>query len=339
MWWLVLFLSVFSIALRAPVAIAAASIARTIVVDLKGGGDFKSIQQAIDSVPDNNNKWTKIHVAAGVYREKVNVKSTKSYILLEGDAAQTTSIEWGDYNGDSSGHDTETSATFTSYASNFVAKRITFKVSLIYSSQSLARNTYNGFANLTPAVAAWILGDKSAFYDCSFIGFQDTLADMLGRHYFKGCYIEGVVDFIFGYGQSIYERCKISTVKSLQKPGYVTAQGRNSASDNGGFVFKSCTISGPQATYLGRAWRHSSRVIFYQTFMSDIIVPAGWRIWNAQGYEGLVTFAESGCAGPGSDLSGRVKWEKQLRNDELKTFIDISYIDGEGWLDAQPPLD
>ncbi|URE25412.1 pectinesterase [Musa troglodytarum] len=201
------------------------------------------------------------------------------------------------------------------------------------------QNTYNGFANLTPAVAAWILGDKSAFYDCSFIGFQDTLADMLGRHYFKGCYIEGVVDFIFGYGQSIYERCKISTVKSLQKPGYVTAQGRNSASDNGGFVFKSCTISGPQATYLGRAWRHSSRVIFYQTFMSDIIVPAGWRIWNAQGYEGLVTFAESGCAGPGSDLSGRVKWEKQLRNDELKTFIDISYIDGEGWLDAQPPLD
>ena len=67
--WLVLFLSVFSsISLRAPVAIAAASIARTIVVNLKGGGDFKSIQQAIDSVPDNNNKWTKIHVAAGVYR-------------------------------------------------------------------------------------------------------------------------------------------------------------------------------------------------------------------------------------------------------------------------------
>ena len=72
-------------------------------------------------------------------------------------------------------------------------------------SRYLMQNTYNGFANLTPAVAAWILGDKSAFYNCSFIGFQDTLADMLGRHYYKGCYIEGVVDFIFGYGQSIYE--------------------------------------------------------------------------------------------------------------------------------------
>ncbi|CAL9154516.1 unnamed protein product [Musa hybrid cultivar] len=327
--WLVLFLSVFSsISLRAPVAIAATSIARTIVVNLKGGGDFKSIQQAIDSVPDNNNKWTKIHVAAGVYsREKVNVKSTKSYVVLEGDGAQTTSIEWGDYNGDSSGHTTNTSATFTSYASNFVAKRITFK------------NTYNGFAKLTPAVAAWISGDKSAFYNCRFIGFQDTIADMHGRHYFKRCYIEGVVDFIFGYGQSIYERCKISTVKSLEKPGYVTAQGRNNASDNSGFVFKWCTISGPQATYLGRAWKHYSRVIFYHTFMSAIIVPEGWYIWFSKGYEGVVTFAESGCTGPGSDLSGRVTWEKQLSDDELKKFIDISYIDGEGWLEAQPPLD
>ena len=54
---------------------------------------------------------------------------------------------------------------------------------------------------------------------------------------------------------------------------------------------------------------------------------------------GVVTFAESGCIGPGSDLSGRVKWEKQLSDDELKKFIDISYIDEEGWLDAQPPVD
>ncbi|RRT38798.1 hypothetical protein B296_00053252 [Ensete ventricosum] len=135
--WLVLFLSVFSsISLRAPVAIAAASIARTIVVDLKGGGDFESIQQAIDSVGSPSPTLCLERVGrscgGGVSREKVNVKSTKSYIVLEGDGAQTTSIEWGDYS-DSSGRTTDASATFTSYASNFVAKRITFKVSLISS--------------------------------------------------------------------------------------------------------------------------------------------------------------------------------------------------------------
>ncbi|RRT59633.1 hypothetical protein B296_00041631, partial [Ensete ventricosum] len=38
-------------------------------------------------------------------------------------------------------------------------------------------------------------------------------------------------------------------------------------------------------------------------------------------------------------LASTLKLEKQLSDDELKKFIDILYIDGEGWLDGQPPLD
>lgn len=60
---------------------------------------------------------------------------------------------------------------------------------------------------VVPALAARIYGDKSAFYGCGFIGYQDTLWDALGRHYFNNCYIEGSVDFIFGDGQSYYEVC------------------------------------------------------------------------------------------------------------------------------------
>ncbi|KAE9617180.1 putative pectinesterase [Lupinus albus] len=37
------------------------------------------------------------------------------------------------------------------------------------------------------------------------MGFQDTLLDSDGRHYFKNCYIQGEVYFIFGRGQSYYE--------------------------------------------------------------------------------------------------------------------------------------
>ena len=54
------------------------------------------------------------------------------------------------------------------------------------------------------AVAARIYGDKSAFFECGFVGFQDTLWDVQGRHFFKNTYIEGGVDFIWGSGQSIY---------------------------------------------------------------------------------------------------------------------------------------
>lgn len=83
--------------------------------------------------------------------------------------------------------------------------------------------------NVTPAVAAMIRGDKSASYKCSFLGFQDTLLDDQGRHYFKNCNIEGAIDFMFGNGQSIYEKCRITVNTGIlypSIPGYITAQGR-----------------------------------------------------------------------------------------------------------------
>jgi len=54
-------------------------------------------------------------------------------------------------------------------------------------------------------VAAFIGGDKSAFYSVGFAGIQDTLWDSDGRHYFHRCTIQGAVDFILGSGQSIYQ--------------------------------------------------------------------------------------------------------------------------------------
>ncbi|KAH1249074.1 putative pectinesterase 68 [Glycine max] len=41
---------------------------------------------------------------------------------------------------------------------------------------------------------------------CGFYGAQDTLCNDAGRHYyFKECYIEGSIDFIFGNGRSMYK--------------------------------------------------------------------------------------------------------------------------------------
>lgn len=55
------------------------------------------------------------------------------------------------------------------------------------------------------AVALRIAGDQAAFYNCGFYGAQDTLLDDRGRHYFKGCFIQGSIDFIFGNARSLYE--------------------------------------------------------------------------------------------------------------------------------------
>ncbi|KAL5980032.1 hypothetical protein ACLOJK_039144 [Asimina triloba] len=62
-----------------------------------------------------------------------------------------------------------------------------------------------------PGVEGWqaaafrISGDKAYFGGCGFYGAQDTLCDDAGRHYFKDCYIEGSIDFIFGNGRSMYK--------------------------------------------------------------------------------------------------------------------------------------
>lgn len=236
-------------------------------------GDFTSIQEAIDSLPLINLVRVFIKVHAGVYTEKVNIPPMKSFITIEGGGADNTIIQYGDTaqtigpNGKPLG--TFGSATFAVNSPYFQAKNITFK-------------------NTTPvpppgaigkqAVAFRISADTAAFVGCKFLGAQDTLYDHLGRHYYKDCYIEGSVDFIFGNGLSLFEGCHLHAI--AQVTGAVTAQGRSSMLEDTGFSFVRCKVTGSGALYLGRAWGPFSRVIFAYTYMDNIIIPKGWHNWG-----------------------------------------------------------
>jgi len=61
-------------------------------------------------------------------------------------------------------------------------------------------------------VAFRAIADKQAFFYCGFEGYQDTLWDSTGRHYYKSCFIEGAIDFIWGAGASYYEVYKLSNI-------------------------------------------------------------------------------------------------------------------------------
>ncbi|CAK9328278.1 unnamed protein product [Citrullus colocynthis] len=236
-------------------------------------GDFTSIQDAIDSLPFINLVRVVIKVHAGVYTEKVNIPPLKSFITIEGAGAEKTIVQWGDTaqtpgaNGQPMG--TYNSATFAVNSPYFIAKNITFK-------------------NTTPvpapgaigkqAVAFRISADTAAFYGCKFLGGQDTLYDHLGRHYYKDCYIEGSVDFIFGNGLSLFEGCHVHAI--AQYTGALTAQGRSSLLEDTGFSFVKCRVTGSGALYLGRAWGPFSRVVFAYTYMDNIIIPKGWYNWG-----------------------------------------------------------
>ncbi|XP_061364766.1 probable pectinesterase 29 [Gastrolobium bilobum] len=297
---------------------------KTIVVDPSGQGNFITIQSAIDSVPSNNRRWVLIKVTAGIYREKVKIPFDKPYIALVGEKNRNTIVDGNDH------ASTAESPTIEFLADNIFVKYMSF------------RNSYNNplkindlASDMAPAVAAKVCGDKIYFYRVGFFGFQDTLWDESGRHYYKYCTIQGAVDFIFGAGHALFERCSISVIDAALgpgRPGYITAHGRNNPNDATGFVFKDCKVFGNGKTYLGRPWRDYARVLFYNTYMSNIIKPTGWEPWHSVGQEDRVTFAEYKNFGPGADTSKRVSWTKKLDLSTINKMASLDFIDDEGWL-------
>ncbi|KAK3017703.1 hypothetical protein RJ639_003296 [Escallonia herrerae] len=178
----------------------------------------------------------------------------------------------------------------------------------------------NGNA-LKQALAGRISGDKSSFYNCEFYGVQDTLLDDRGAY-----------DFIFGAGQSLYEKCTLSVISGRvdsRIPGYITAQRRSSPNDTDGFVFKDCNVVGTGSTYLGRARKDFALSVVL------LLIPVrhhscrGWNAWN-------IIFAEDGCYGLGSDTSKRVPWLKKLSEETVRSLTSVAFIDNEGWLSSQP---
>ena len=63
-----------------------------IVVAADGSGDFETVQQAVDHVPDNNNQPVVIRIKRGVYQEQVRVN--KRYITFRGEDPANTVLTY-----------------------------------------------------------------------------------------------------------------------------------------------------------------------------------------------------------------------------------------------------
>ncbi|XP_028804284.1 pectinesterase PPME1-like [Neltuma alba] len=303
--------------------VAAEANPKTVTVSQDGKGDFKTITDAINSVPTNNAQRVIIKIAGGVYNEKVTIDRTKDFITMIGDPKNMPNLT---YNGDAKRYGTVDSATLITNSNYFVAANIIF---------SNSAPMPDGRREGAQAVALRVSGNNSAFYNCVLLGFQDTLCDDRGNHLFKDCTIQGTVDFIFGSGKSLYLNTKLIVVGTVG--GVIAAQARESDDDTIGYSFVHCDISGTASgTFLGRAWMAYGRVVYAYSTISNIITPLGWNINNHPAMAQTVYFGEYQNSGDGANTKGRAPFTKILNDADAKQFISLGFIEASKWLLPSP---
>lgn len=279
-------------------------------VSTDGSGNFKTVQEAINAVPDFRKKQTIIFIKKGKYKEKLILAASKQNVKFIGESLNETILTYDDYAqkknifGEEKG--TSGSSSFYIYGDGFSAENITFE---------------NSSGPVGQAVAVWAGGDKLTFSNCRFLGFQDTLYTYgaNNRQFFKDCYVEGTVDFIFGASTAWFERCTIF----CKKQGYITAA---STADTikFGYVFNKCKITGdaPIASfYLGRPWRPFAKVVYLNCELPELIRPEGWNNWGKETNEKTAYYAEYKSTGKGAVVDKRVNWSHQLTEEERKAYV------------------
>jgi len=290
-----------------------------ITVALDGSGQFKSVQEAIMSVPAGSpSKPVVIRIKPGIYKELIYLQHEKRFFRLVGEDAERTILTYN-LHANMTGADGKPITTFRTPSTVIDADDVTFE-----------NLTFENTAGpVGQALAIRVDGDRVVFRRCRFLGWQDTVFLNRGRQYFEDCYIAGHVDFIFGAATAWFERCHIHCLRN----GYITAA---STYDNQpfGFVFSQCKIDGERdaKTYLGRPWRDYSNVVYLNTEMSDVVRPEGWQNWNLPEREKTARYSEYNNTGPGANSKVRVTWSRQLTKEQAKAITIRNVLGGaDGW--------
>ena len=297
-----------------------------IVVAPDGSGQFTTIQSALDSIPDNSTTERVIVIKPGKYKQRVRVYPSKTFVTLRGeekDAARTI-LTFDRYAGmddpEVPGAKVRTAGSETALiqGDNFTAENITFE---------------NSGSELAQAVAVRTLGDKQIFRNCRFLGWTDTLFVDGQRIYFRECYIEGRIDFIFGVATAVFENCHLQS----KNGGVFTAAGTKPETPFG-FVFRKCKLTGSGGkAYLGKPWRPGAATAFLECMLGDHIRPEGWSEWRGTENHKTARYFEYRNTGPGANSRRRASWTRQLSDAEAKNYTLENILSGQDFWNPNSP--
>ncbi|WP_286528386.1 pectinesterase family protein [Duncaniella freteri] len=280
-----------------------------IYVNQDGTGDYTTITDALEGVRAYMEYTVTVHIANGVYKEKIVIPSWLKNVVFEGESADGVVIT-NDHHAN-----IDKMGTFRTYTVKVDGSDITFRNLTIE----------NNAPQLGQAVALHTEGDRLHFENCRLLGNQDTLftGGKNARLYFGNCYIEGTTDFIFGPATAFFSKCQIHSKRN----SYITAASTPEDVEVG-YVFDSCKLtSEPDVTkvYLGRPWRPYAHTVFINCDMGKHILPIGWHNWGKESNEKTSRYGEYGSKGPGAQ-GERAAWAKNPDSAEVKALLDLNKV-------------
>ena len=233
-----------------------------IVVARDSTGDYNTIQEALNAVPDYHEKQFVIYIKNGMYNEKLFIE--KSNIALVGEDKEKTRIVFAELrkNWKMSHNDDYGSAVIN------IKDKVT---DLLFSSITIYNNygsVYGGHDHAFTIRA----GDgvtRIIIDNCNIISDGgDTLSlwnKNDGMYYHSNCYFEGWVDYVCPRGYCYIENSKFfghNLTASIWHDG-------DSAEDQK-FVLRNCSFDGVQGFPLGRFHREAQFYLLDCTFSPNM---------------------------------------------------------------------
>lgn len=309
--------------------------ATLIVSKTPGACDYSNVTAAIAALPNDSKAYT-IQIGPGVYNEQISITRNGKVTLI----GATNSTQ--DF----------TQNQVTIQASNGVLtsagqdeKTPVINAKKANDNSGLALYNIN-FANIYPqttntaALAADFYGANIAAYGCSFKGFQDTLLANKGTQVFSNCYIEGSIDFVWGFSTAFFHQCMIV---ANTPGGCNAAQSRSTATSVGGYVFDHCVVTYSSTygnsfglSYLGRPYSQYSIAVYTNSFIDKHISAAGWSVWQTNNPQTSgVMFGEYANTGPGSWQAStqRASFATNLTATQAAQYELAAWIGDTTWLD------
>lgn len=244
-------------------------------------------------------------------------------------------------------------ATITVSAPGFLASNLRIENDFDYIGE-LRKPTLAAIGSNGPQAVALMLAegsDRVRFRDVDIVSHQDTLFVDAGGSDFRDCRISGSVDFIFGAGHAVFDRCELLSRfrPGKTRQGYVAAPSTLRSQDFG-LVFRRCRLlADPEipngSVALGRAWRPARDFVdgrygdpdamgsatYVDCHLGAHIAPEGWDAMNFTARDGTRTalqpadarFAEYANRGPGSSPSRRA-WSRQQFDAAVKRGLFVA---------------